>query len=624
MKGVEMMKVLSVLLFCLWANVGFAQDAPVDLAFEVDGAKVVARDSVSHDVVWTNEYRSVQVHEGKPSFPIAGPIRLGEELFYAVRADLFAVDPKSGIVLRLQTYPALISDLKSTKTGMDIVLETHADDEPALLTVAYHANAILSPPMMSFGWAQGRAFKDAAPGDFLEFMKLDGKERQAVIERLSQDERRDPTNPFFPLLRGVFLEKAGLATESKAAIKHAMAIEANWSDKLQMAQILDIVGHTEMADTLYQAGKTQLREGGGNIDEFSGPIAFACAIPLTRAIEQAVNQDNVEEVDRLTNRLRDLLPSLEFRGATWIALSRWFAARADKERANLWAKRGRAALLQTTFTRSAAEIDLGLGVMVAAPLVVFLMTLLVLVRVGPNRPTRTEIASLVMLVVISALGLSLAMHRVALTDVLGNQPHALEAGEMADPETLKWLETLAVSPERDSLIADAKQARERLGTSVAPKPLDRQALSKAREREATAKSWRGLLRELGNAVLSGGRTSGFVFWGLLAVGLSVLVKQFSQKWRARLMLLIPGSHSGPFAPVVQLLFVLGVELAIFDGVLVAALRGNYAKFLGIPEAINVLNTTGYGLALASAALLVHVATIAFAWRSSRVAPAVQS
>lgn len=613
-----MVKVFSVFIFCLCANVAFAQDSAVDLTFEVDGSKVIARDA-SQNVVWTNDHPSVRSPDERVAFPISGPVRLDDHLYYSIRADVLTVDAASGVVRRSQTYPGLISELKATKTGLNVVLQTTYGEElaPSFVTVPYRTDAVLGPPMASFLYAFSRALDDAVPGSRLDFLAQDGDKRQAEIERMARDERRDPTNPFLPLLQGILLEKAGHPTQSAVTIDRAMSMDTMWANKLQMGSILAIVGHTKQADVLVREGKALLSKGGAELDELRVLTLVAIADTLLAAIKRAVRADDLAEVDRLANRLREMLPSLEFNGPTWISLSRWFATKGDQQRSKEWAKRGRDAIYDSPYIRINLEADVCLRLAMAMPFVVFFTVLLFVARPRPAKPTGPEIAGAILIVSICLLGLCVGMQRVEVTSLFNEEPSSLAFGERADPAVLTWLQTFTPTPQRDELIEDAQRSQDRLGTNLAPGPLDQKLLSAAREREADSRAWKKVVPSMMDVLMTGGRTSSILLWAALAFGVGTVMRRFSDKTRRAFVMLIPGSHCGPFAPLVQLLFIVGIEFATDGGITDVALSGNFAKHLGIPEATNIANLAAFGVALASAAVIVHVATSVFAWRARK-------
>lgn len=611
-----MTKLIWVLLFCLFALPGFAQSASEALPkFEIVGNQVRARDSGTSEIIWENTYPSVRLKKGDAMFPMVGPLLQANQLFYAVRGDLFAVDPLSGVVERRQMYPAIIQNLIATDSGMDLELKLH-ENKKSHLKIAYHPHAKMGPPMPSFLWVPGRAIYDATQGrNLFDVIRLKGKDRDDELKRILNDEKQDPTNPFLPLLRGLLSGQEGPNASSNAAIEQAILRSTTWIEKLEVAQLLDFVGRREMSDQLYAAAKADLRENGGDFDTITSVLAVVYVTILLDSIKEAVDSGDLERTDFLANRLFELYPSIEFRGMTWMALSRWFADRGDDLRSKKWSVRGIDALFQEQNVRDASLADLWLHISLMIPFVLILMALLIGVRPSFPKPRKSEIAMFIMLGAVACLTFFLGFRRVETIKFLNEQPDDFALGSTSSPAAVEWLETLTPSPEREALIVRAKQAQGRLGTDVAPEALDRQQLEVARLQTATARTWKAAGQIVAEFVLTSGRSTGLALWVVLAMALGVVMRKRSQKARQRFLFLIPGSHCGPVAPLIQSLFVFGILLCTSVSIADASLTsGSFARHLGLPEGVDLLSRTKIGFAFIGAALMIHIMTSLFAWR----------
>ncbi len=613
--GSLMMKMILFLFCCLWASPGLAQ-APVESLpkFEIVGDQVRARNSGTSQIIWQNTYPSVRLEKGEAMFPIVGPLMRDNQLFYAVRGELFAVDPLSGVVEKRHIYPAIIENLTATDAGMDLVLRPDADKKTQM-QIAYHPNARIGPPMPNFLWVPGRAIYDSNQGRGLfDVIGLKGKDRDEEVQRILNDEKRDPTNPYLPLLRGILSGPNGPTAASNAAIERAITMPVSWVEKLQMAQILDYVGRTEMSDKLYAAAQQDLRDNGGDFESIISNISLVYVSILMDSIKEAVESGDLERTDFLANRLFEIYPSIEFRGTTWMDLSHWFAAQGNETLAQKWALRGKEAFFQDRTSRDAAIADIWLHIWSMVPLVLLLMALWIGVRPSFPKPTKTEIAVFAVFIVVGCVASFLAVRQVEILGFLNEQPEDFSLGATSSPDALRWLESLTPSPERDVLISKAKEAQSHLGTDVAPEALDRQRLEVARVQTATTRTWKKMGQKVQEVILTTGRSTGLALWIVLAMILGVVMRKRSDKARRRFVLLIPGSHCGPFAPLVQSLFVLGMLVWTFGSILEVSLTGSFSRFLGLTEGKYLLPRTEIGLTLIGFALLIHLATSVYVWR----------
>jgi hypothetical protein len=611
-----MLRMILFLLCCLWASPGLAQAPAESLPkFEIVGDQVRARNLGTSQIIWENTYPSVRLEKGEAMFPIVGPLMRDNQLFYAVRGEIFAVDPVSGVVQQRQMYPAIIENLIATDTGMDLVLRPDADKKTQM-QIPYYPNAKIGPPMPNFLWVPGRAIYDSTRGRSLfEVIGLKDKDRDEEVKRILIDEKRDPTNPYLPLLRGILSGQNGPNTSSNEAIERATLMPVSWVEKLQMAQILDYVGRTEMSDQLYAAAKADLRDNGGDFGAITSGLAVVYVTILLDSIKEAVESGDLERTDFLANRLFELYPSIEFRGMTWVDLSHWFAAQGDETRAQKWALRGKEVFFQDRTLCDAVIADIWLYIWRMVPLVLLLMALWISVRPAFPKPTKTELAVVVVFFVVGCVASFLAVRQVEILGFLNEQPGDFSLGATSSPDALRWLESLTPSPERDVLIAKAKEAQSRLGTDVAPEALDRQRLEVARVQTATTRTWKKMGQKVQDVILTTGRSTGLALWVVLTMTLGVVMRKRSQKARRRFVLLIPGSHCGPVAPLIQSIFVLGMLVWTFGSISDALLTsGSFARYLGLPEGGDLLSPTEIGFAFIGAALMIHIMTSLFAWR----------
>jgi hypothetical protein len=656
----------------LWSfGLSVAPGRAVDLEHVREG---VAGVDVDGDRVWTlhHSFRGqVPMTRFSSAYrrPTFDPVVLGRTGYYATYADLVAVDLPTGRVVDRTRFPAVILGLERAGDELRVEIgsrnahsdaekpgpESRAWKEPWRLTIPYEPGSAAPQVVMSDPEATYTTVRDATLASRVAagWDIRDGGD--AFLRRrlmtLRARQLRDPTNPFFTTHRGLILELLGEKERATRAFRRAAGRATyHWTDSLRLA--VELVGRVSMqrVEPILERGLRQMREAGIEQPHFSSLVWVAVFARRSggyrRAIRSALQEGEVERVDRLAGGMARMFPHGEMANLAYAKYARWFEHQGAPELAETWRERARRAADSMPYRviyRASRHADLAILAAVTSLLALFLLPLIIGMRVGRTAADRedderglfqrlggaarwTDLAG-VLLVGATLVGAVQYGSTSARTVHLGSDA-ALDVVDAAfwTPSAITWFEQLEPSDARDEWLAYARDQRKALtdGREADADPPPPARLADAIWQTASARSTgaEDLTSEAPNfpgaewlkvqSPVAAVAAFGSTLAGGLAIGLALgfLLPGLFSPWARWL---VPGAapRAGLLAAPI-LLATVAAALALttpLDQLIFELSRGAFDKYYHIDAVdISVGPSHGWAWGMLAVGLLLHLAT----------------
>lgn len=449
-----------------------------------------------------------------------GPLEVDGRLFYAVRGDLLELDTRRGAVADRVRFPAVIDGLEPKGDDALNVELLYYDVDPRdydtgetperIHEITYRLDS--TPPGQTDWSAPGvpplavvhdtsGVFDHVVAGDLdddvigrdeeglLTFDEdLDEQGARRVVERLEKAYQRDPTNPFYQRHIGELWLHLGDDDRAAEAFELAANTDTVWRELLDVSTALEDLGATEAGQRAFDRGAERLEEAGIASERHGTLVQLVMTLMHhpqddVGALRDAIEREDVEEVDRLSERFARLFPYGEGAHQGWFALADWFEQRDRPELADKWRDSA-----ETNFAeacgmtgpenRRLLTIDRGFLVLLASGLALVLLLFLVGVRGGlarrrmvdeddhdddPGVLPRLKIwdfAGIALAVVVLMAVPFVLVAEARTINELADVPIEVADDGMASPIAEKTLEQLASSSARDELLEIARSEQE--------------------------------------------------------------------------------------------------------------------------------------------------------------------
>jgi hypothetical protein len=448
----------------------------------------------------------------------------------------------------------------------------------------------------------------------------------AGLVRVRRAELRDPTNPFFPLVRALLLERLGRDQDAQLAFETAASSsQAVWSDLILLASELEAVAQPKLAERAFEAGYAKMLEHRVRPERLQTILAHVIMNGglVRKNIAEAIEAGDVERVHTLVSRRWRLFPRLEGGNELWSALATWMGHQDRADLAEIWRQRARGAARgwlnlrsERTFRAVRTSFPIILGLLLALPLLVFVAG----VRVVCQRRSRlTPLSLLATLVVPIAAAFGIAA-MIAPTLHTGSGPFPDDS--FGAPSLVRWLESQPSSPERNEVLdyarAEATAVRqggwydgpvpdaETIAAALSPSHTWSEAF------DAADRSWLGE-HPLGQV------DHPFEFGGLFLVPLllGLLLARFAPRVAGALCAMLPGS-ARRFSVAAGLLMGLfcAALLAVFDYEGLQSWSVDAERYFGIPNAAPAGPSVWWYVLLVAIPLL-HAVVLWRDWKTDR-------
>lgn len=440
-------------------------------------------------VLDTPEGRVEIRHRGFEGAPPVQAVHFEEHWHYAVGADLLTIStaPPYRIVRRVR-LPARIMSLAAKSDALLIGLELEPSGEAV---VRYDGGAAPGRGPWSAGNLGLRtAYRDAATwghtrSDAEGAPPVPARQQEDALRELAEDEIVNPTNPFFPFMRGWILDSAGKQPQAKRAYEDAVATavrHAPWSDCLYLANHLAVRGQDALSATAWEAGLGKLKDQGVRPEQITGLVTTVIVMqPLTDAVAAAVSRRDPAGVDRWMERFCAFAPNVEAGHFAWHQLAAWMEGLGRADLAAKWTERAtiNARGPGSRMHHKSAEIDLMLLWIAALCLGVYPAAFVIGWRRCRPESWLPAIRAVegVALVLAPALALGLAVNAgvdVAEIGHAASAPLAVMSDGFGDPSVLAALDGFADSDAKAAAISEYSGERDAIASGgraeVAPDP----------------------------------------------------------------------------------------------------------------------------------------------------------
>ena len=420
-----------------------------------------------------------------------GPLALGDAFYYAVGRDLMEVDLVEQAVVDRTRFPAHIETIAVDGDRFEITVrdvfdeeyfeDPPTDDEITLVAIPYRPGQPAPPQhLWSFDGFYGFLGSDRDAS----IRRQSDLSPQESLQSMESAAARDHTNPHLLVTLGEMHRDADDEQAAQEAFDDAAATpNAVWRDLIAASSRLESAGASEAADRAFERGLRKMEETGVSPDRIGTTVAFISILmadtgedsPMGRAIASG----NMDDLDRLARRQAAVAPHVEFGAFAWSTLANWLEAEGEEQLADDWRMRADQNREQTEMFFQASGIDRGLLALGSGAIGLILILWLVGLRTGatsgsgrwiPKLRKRDLLAPLLLLALLLALPYQINTH----VDAISTQamaPAAPVHDGLAAPHSIYWLESLAESEARDSLLETARAEQEsiRHGEAIAHK-----------------------------------------------------------------------------------------------------------------------------------------------------------
>lgn len=517
---------------------GFAeeQDVEVDESCEVEAADggihcVRSDGEVSWEIHHPSLWDEVEDYlaRAEERFPV-GPIEREGRVFYGVRGDLIEVDPEQGRVVGRRRMVAPIESLEFAEDEEHLKLVLHfepdvpgADAVKVDLQLGVDAQVPAQNVWFGINTFHGR-MTTSRDSDWL-VERLENEESPSIVEELSAAYERDPLNLFL-LARltseehvETFLEleegSDGLADAvsrqwNEVLQESSLAAEPPWQDYIAVSWILegDSLGR-DIGGDVFDVGLRKMLETGIEPERMTNLVSFVIAnMWLREGIVEAVEQQDAQRVDDLSNRIYLAFPHVEGGEYAWPGLADWLEAHGEsgerwRERARENAERSYS--LAGSDSRAADRL---IAIQGGLSLALLLFPLLIGIQGGRARRRQREgheegapswvpllgfrhlLGLLLLLGAMVFCVFSMSTH-VTVVGKMAQAPINVADDTLASPDVRLWLEDFAPSPARDELLEISNNEWEALlaGQRVEEKPAVVHLVHEAVTADVRATQW---------------------------------------------------------------------------------------------------------------------------------------
>ena len=496
----------------------------------VDGEVEV---SLRHASLFPGPVQAADQEDGEA--PV-GAVAHEDRHYYGVQAELYGFDPQEGAVVWRETMPAPIGELESTSEGLRVELQVRvapasgnlAEMEQREVAVMVGDEGSSMPGRGSWDWSSTLSPlhdvmwhpatpMEAEPGG--NPADLEGRtesDEEATLEWLQEVEEVYRVNPFVPLYRGEALMRMGDEQGAEQAFEAALGHpQAQWMDLSRMVLRFAALGATDWVEEAMERAEEERSRAGVRTAYLM--LSFHATYGLVwfqDLMGQAMEWDDAEQIDELARVLWRLYPAVEGWEPMARGLVHYFEDRGEGHRAVLWQERyeeiGEGERLDELILDGVEATDHYLVLQIGLVLVLFLSgAILGLWRRQEQESEEDDeegwqaylprfyggdvVAVGVILAVLWALPMAFAPAVQSLI-TQAEAPPAVMGDGLGSPTAEEWLEGLAESPGRASLLSEAREEAEAVksgGTGPGQSAIDEQ-LWRAIEADTEARQIRSM------------------------------------------------------------------------------------------------------------------------------------
>ncbi|MFC1534518.1 tetratricopeptide repeat protein [Thermodesulfobacteriota bacterium] len=314
-------------------------------------------------VLWENVHDRQGRHD-KPDEPggMKGPVQIGDSLYYAIGLQLYEARSVDGVVTRRISLPGLVNSL----TKKDNLIEVTVGSDPygklvwkrkyrvgpdfsdvpfflsgniAALMIKNDAEQVLvgiieadnSSPKID--WKKLKDMEQRRRPEIKPFLESAVKD----LEMLSQ---KDPTNPWYVFLHGLYLRDLGLEEEAGRLFESIFNIdEAYHYELLRLAIPLDEIDPA-LGDRAFEMGMRFLIANGFEREQMTALVGLI--IHMGRPVKREEKIDPKKDLDRISRigeRIWTFAPLCEGVSYMFKGLAKAHQDAGDSKAAELWEKR---------------------------------------------------------------------------------------------------------------------------------------------------------------------------------------------------------------------------------------------------------------------------------------------